>query len=177
MSGVESGKTPVDRCCDFITPGLKHFYLSSQLHLISYPASQSLLAVWMDEPFRATRDIDLLAFGKNDREAVRKAVETICSVPCTEDGLRFDSESIRVAPVRDTQFYGGQRARVRAFLGETRATVQVDFGFGDATAPERHKCPLCSAACRDGRFQRSHLSQSLPRSLRPWSSSVSETAG
>lgn len=47
----------------------------------------SLLAVWMDEPFRATRDIDLLAFGENDAEALRKAVETICSVPCSEDGL------------------------------------------------------------------------------------------
>lgn len=101
----------------------------------------SLLAVWMDEPFRATRDIDLLAFGENDAEAVRKAVETICSVPCTEDGLRFDLESLRVSPIRDEQFYGGQRARMRAFLGETRATVQVDVGFGDVVAPEETQVP------------------------------------
>ena len=44
LSGVESGKAPVDRCSGFIALGLKCSYLSSQLHLISYPASQSLLA-------------------------------------------------------------------------------------------------------------------------------------
>ena len=44
MPGIESGKAPVDRCCGFIALGFKHFYLPSQLHLISYPASQSLLA-------------------------------------------------------------------------------------------------------------------------------------
>ena len=70
----------------------------------------------MEGPFRATRDINLLATGENDAEAVRKVVETICSVPCPEDGLRFDLESLRVSPIRDAQFYGGQRARMRAFL-------------------------------------------------------------
>lgn len=72
--------------------------------------------MWMEGPFRATRDINLLATGENDAEAVRKVVETICSVPCPEDGLRFDLESLRVSPIRDAQFYGGQRARMRAFL-------------------------------------------------------------
>jgi hypothetical protein len=88
----------------------------------------SLLSVWMDEPFRATRDIDLLAFGANDGESVRRVVETICSIPCPEDGLLFDLDSLRVSPIRDSQLYGGQRAGMRAFLGKARATVQVDFG-------------------------------------------------
>ena len=92
--------------------------------------------MWMDEPFRATRDIDLLAFGANDEESVRRVVGTICSIPCPEDGLLFDLDSLRVSLIRDSQLYGGQRARMRAFLGKARATVEVDFGFGDAVAPE-----------------------------------------
>ena len=101
----------------------------------------SLLSVWMAEPFRATRDIDLLAFGRNDSDVVRKLVGTICSVPCPEDGLRFVLDSLRVSPIRDSQLYGGQRARIQALLGQTRATVQVDFGFGDTVAPEETRMP------------------------------------
>ena len=56
---------------------------------------------------------------------------TICNVPCLEDGLVFDLDTLRVSSIREDQKYGGQRARVVALLGETRTTVQVDFGFGD----------------------------------------------
>ena len=91
----------------------------------------TLLAVWMEDPYRATRDIDLLATGEDDEEAVRRVMTTICNVPCLEDGLVFDLDTLRVSSIREDQKYGGQRARVVALLGETRTTVQVDFGFGD----------------------------------------------
>ena len=59
MSGVDSVKVPVDSCCGFIALGLKHFYLSSQLRLIRYPASQSLLAehaqLYLRHPFGKLR--------------------------------------------------------------------------------------------------------------------------
>ena len=103
----------------------------------------SLLAVWMEEPYRATRDIDILAFGANDEETVRGVMSTICKVPCPEDGLLFDVDTLDVSAIRDDQRYGGQRARMRAFLGTARITVQVDFGFGDAVTPgpKRRGCP------------------------------------
>jgi len=50
----------------------------------------SLLTVWMRDPYRATRDVDLLSFGSTDDAAIRALVEEICKVPCREDGLRFD---------------------------------------------------------------------------------------
>ena len=56
----------------------------------------SLLALWMEEPYRATRDIDLLAFGENDEEAVRNLMKAICNVSCPEDGLRFDLDTLKV---------------------------------------------------------------------------------
>ena len=92
----------------------------------------TLLALWMKEPYRATRDIDLLAFGESDEEAVRTIITTVCSVPCEEDGIIFDVETLRVSPIRDNQRYQGQRANLRARLGTARIAVQVDFGFGNA---------------------------------------------
>ena len=95
----------------------------------------SLLALWMEEPYRATRDIDLLAFGENDETTVRNVMTTICNVSCPEDGLRFDLDTLKVSAIRENPRYGGQRARLGALLGTAKIPVQVDFGFGDAVTP------------------------------------------
>ena len=92
----------------------------------------TLLALWMKEPFRATHDIDLLAFGESDEDTVRTIMTNVCSVPCEEDGITFDLETLKVSPIRDNQQYQGQRAKLRARLGTARIAVQVDFGFGNA---------------------------------------------
>ena len=92
----------------------------------------SLLAVWLEEPYRATRDIDMLAAGGADEAAVRSIVETVCDVPCLDDGLTFDEASLRIAPIRAFQAYPGQQARLNAHLDNARIPLQVDFGFGDA---------------------------------------------
>lgn len=92
----------------------------------------TLLALWMPEPYRATRDIDLLAFGDSDEDTVRTIISAVCSVPCDEDGIAFDVETLRITPIRANQEYPGQRARLVAKLGSAEITVQVDFGFGNA---------------------------------------------
>ena len=102
----------------------------------------SLLALWMEEPYRATRDIDLLAFGENDEANVRSVMTTICNVSCPKDGLDFDISSLAVSEIRENQRYGGQRANLRAFLGTARIPVQVDFGFGDAVTPGPEEAQL-----------------------------------
>ena len=56
-----------------------------------------LLTLWMQDPYGATRDVHLLASGGNDEATVRANMETICGVPCPEDGLAFDLDS-RVLP-------------------------------------------------------------------------------
>ena len=95
----------------------------------------TLLALWMNEPYRATRDVDLLALGEIDEETVRLMIETICNVPCQEDGILFDLETLRLTSIRDNQRYGGHRASLLALLGSAKSTVQVDFGFGDVVTP------------------------------------------
>ena len=95
----------------------------------------SLLALWMDEPYRSTRDVDLLIFGDNDEETVRYVMETICNVSCPEDGIALDISTLKISAIRDGHRYGGQRATLVALLGSAKCNVQVDFGFGDVVIP------------------------------------------
>jgi hypothetical protein len=96
----------------------------------------SLLAVWLPDPYRATRDVDVLASGAADDAAIRALVAQICDVSCPEDGLRFDLTELVIETIRPEEEYSGNRARFRAFLGNARIAVQLDIGVGDAVAVE-----------------------------------------
>jgi hypothetical protein len=88
----------------------------------------SLLSVWLRDPYRATRDVDVLAFGAADDEAIRSLVAEICAVSCPEDALRFDIAELVIETIRPDEEYSGKRA----WLGSARIAVQLDLGFGDA---------------------------------------------
>lgn len=92
----------------------------------------SLLTAWMPDPYRATRDVDVLTLGSPDSGAIRKIVEEICAVPCPDDGLRFDLSELVVEDIRAEEAYTGKRARFVAVLGTARIRLQMDFGLGDA---------------------------------------------
>ena len=102
----------------------------------------TLLAVWMQEPYRGTRDVDLLALGRNDETSVREIMTAICTVACPEDGLNFDLDSLRVSPIRPGQAYQGQRVKLVCHLGQARIPTQIDFGFGDVVTPGPQKAKL-----------------------------------
>lgn len=101
-----------------------------------------LFALWYDTPHRPTKDADLLGFGADDEGTLRTRFEDICRIEA-HDGIRYDAESIRIAPIREDTAYGGLRLTVTAFIGNARLPVQVDVGFGDAItpAPERVTYP------------------------------------
>lgn len=103
----------------------------------------SLLAVWLPDPYRATRDVDVLASGPTDDAAIRSLVVEVCAVACPEDALRFDLSELVVEAIRAEEEYSGKRARFRAYLGNARIRVQLDIGFGDALAvqPEEIEYP------------------------------------
>jgi hypothetical protein len=96
----------------------------------------SLLTVWLPNPYRATRDVDILASGPADDQAMRALVTEICAVPCPEDGLQFDLSELKIETIRPEEEYSGKRARFRAFLGNARIAAQLDIGIGDAVALE-----------------------------------------
>jgi hypothetical protein len=96
----------------------------------------SLLAVWLPDPYRGTKDVDLLASGDPSDDALRAVLEAICAVPCPKDGLVFDLSDLRLETIRPEEEYSGKRARFQALLGSTRIGMQLDLGFGDAVVPE-----------------------------------------
>lgn len=99
----------------------------------------ALLSVWLPDPYRMTRDVDLLVSGRTDDEAIRDLVKVICAVPCPADGLDFDLSDLVIETIRPDEEYSGKRARFRANLGTARISVQLDIGTGDAVAMDPEK--------------------------------------
>lgn len=60
----------------------------------------SLLAAWLSDPYRATRDVDVLASGGADDDTIRSLVAEVCGVACPEDGLRFDLSELVIETIR-----------------------------------------------------------------------------
>jgi hypothetical protein len=108
----------------------------------------ALLAVWMPNPHRATRDVDLLGTGATDDEAIRRLLAGIAETPCPEDGLVFDLSDLTLGPIREEAEYAGVRALFLARLGNARIRMQVDIGFGDVVTngPEDVALPVMLAA-------------------------------
>jgi hypothetical protein len=95
-----------------------------------------LLSVWLADPYRATRDVDILASGAADDQAIRLLVAEICAVQCPEDGLAFDLSDLTVETIGPDEEYAGKRAHFRTLLGNARIAVQLDIGVGDAVVME-----------------------------------------
>lgn len=93
-----------------------------------------LFALWFDQPHRPTRDADLLGFGPPDPERLVALMTELLEIE-SDDGLRFDVDSIAVQPIREEAAYEGLRIRLLAFLDGARCHVQWDVGFGDAVTP------------------------------------------
>ncbi len=99
-----------------------------------------LLRVWSDQPYRATRDLDLLRRGDGSPDAIRADLRAITEVPVPPDGVSFDAGSIRLESIRAEDEYAGTRATLLAHVGKARLTLQVDMGLGDAVWPAPQTC-------------------------------------
>lgn len=93
-----------------------------------------LLATWLPDFHRVTRDLDLLGYGSSVPEEVAEIFCEVAGIKCP-DGVEFDVEGIRVEQIREEQDYGGLRLRTTATLSDARIPVIVDIGFGDAVVP------------------------------------------
>ena len=96
----------------------------------------SLFTVWTGSPHRSTRDLDLLGFGDLTDTQMRKTFSEVLSTSVPDDGLVFDTHSLRVEPIREDQVYGGIRFTTIATRGASRINLQIDVGFGDAVTPQ-----------------------------------------
>jgi len=94
-----------------------------------------LFVTWVADPFRPTRDLDLLGHGESDAEAIAETFRAICAQPVADDGVTFDVAALMAAPIREEAEYGGVRVRTTATIAGARIPIQVDIGFGDAITP------------------------------------------
>ncbi len=81
-----------------------------------------------------TRDLDLLGFGGSSAEELEAVFANICSCQVPDDGVIFDSASVKAEPIRAQERYAGVRLNLQGMIGSARTLLQVDVGFGDATA-------------------------------------------
>jgi len=94
-----------------------------------------LFPLWLDDPFRPTRDLDLLGFGDTRPEELAKVFCDIMGAEVAEDAVVFDIGGMQAAAIRDDTGYGGVRVKTEARVGNARVPVQIDIGFGDAVVP------------------------------------------
>ncbi len=94
-----------------------------------------LLMTRFSEPYRVSRDLDLLGHVEPSPEAVLDMFREIFEIH-ERDGVTFDAHGARIDLIRNDSVYGGLRIRTTADIGGARIAVSIDVAFGDATNPE-----------------------------------------
>jgi hypothetical protein len=111
------------------------FRLGRSAHADRFVLKGALLfTLWYDMPHRATRDADLLGFGASDLASIAQTFRDIASVE-VNDGITFDSASVKVEEIRKDAGYAGARVLIEADIAKARCKTQIDVGFGDAVTP------------------------------------------
>lgn len=96
----------------------------------------TLFIIWQGDLHRPTRDLDLLGYGDSSNKSLQALITDVCNLPVTEDGLIFDTNSMRVSEIREAQEYGGKRITLKANLGSAVIPLKIDVGFGDIVFPK-----------------------------------------
>jgi hypothetical protein len=94
-----------------------------------------LVAVWMPDAFRATRDLDLLGRGDASPAFAEVVFKELCGLAVEIDGVAFDAATVRAELIREDQRYMGTRVKLEARVAGAVIGLQVDVGYGDAVVP------------------------------------------
>jgi len=111
------------------------YRLSRSKHADSFVLKGAmLLATWLPDKTRGTRDLDLLGFGDASEQKILGVFREVLSI-VDDDDVEFDVDSLQIGPIREEMEYGGVRLRGVATLSGARITILVDIGFGDSIEP------------------------------------------
>ncbi len=94
-----------------------------------------LVAAWMPDAFRATRDLDLLGRGDASPTFAEVVFKELCRLAVEPDGVEFDPATVRAELIREDQRYMGTRVKLEARIARAVIGLQVDVGYGDAVVP------------------------------------------
>lgn len=85
---------------------------------------------------RTTADADALARNMAaDEHAVSERVVAIASIAMPEDGVQFDTRSVRAQQIREEAVYAGTRIRMNAHVATADVRLSLDINFGDPVIP------------------------------------------
>jgi predicted nucleotidyltransferase component of viral defense system len=107
-----------------ISPQKDHFLLKGAL----------LFDLWFDVPLRPTSDIDLLGFEIEEIPYLIDRFQSVCMLE-VDDGITFDSRSIKASEIRKDANYSGIRLNLTGLIDGARCPVQIDIGYGDPVTP------------------------------------------
>jgi hypothetical protein len=99
-----------------------------------------LLRVWSDQPYRATRDLDLLRRGDASFEAILGDIRIACETAVEPDGVIFEPDAASIDPIRAEDEYAGARTTLPARCDSARLVLQIDMGVGDSVWPPPQSC-------------------------------------
>ncbi|MFH2202167.1 MAG: nucleotidyl transferase AbiEii/AbiGii toxin family protein [Elusimicrobiota bacterium] len=95
-----------------------------------------MFVVWKAPRSRATRDIDLLGRTNNTVENLVTMVKEVCAIEVEADGMSFLEGSVKGKRIKEDADYEGVRVTFTGKLGQAKAAMQIDFGFGDTVSPK-----------------------------------------
>jgi predicted nucleotidyltransferase component of viral defense system len=102
-----------------------------------YLKGGALLYAFEREYPRPTLDIDFLGVRiKNDVAHIKDVFTAICSIPCKDDGIDFEIQTITAEEITKQHAYTGIRLSLVARLDSIRQVLKIDTGFGDVVTPK-----------------------------------------
>lgn len=113
------------------------YRLTSSPHRDVFVLKEAMLfLIWTGQSHRPTKDLDLLGSGEPSQNRFTAIFQDICRQSVEDDGLVFDSATVRVERIKEDQEYEGWRVLTVVTLERARISLQIDIGFGDAVTPE-----------------------------------------
>lgn len=112
------------------------YRLSQSNHNRCFTLKGALMLWVMQGPnSRPTRDIDMLGQTSNEPKAILAQIREVIAVKVVEDGLSFDSNTLKVEVITADADYQGLRVTFTGALDKARIPMQLDIGFGDTVFP------------------------------------------
>lgn len=74
------------------------------------------MTAWRAPLARSTMDIDLLGRTSNELEHIRTLIARVCESESEPDGIKFNTQSLKVARIKEDADYEGGRVRFQATL-------------------------------------------------------------
>lgn len=88
---------------------------------------------------RPTRDIDLRGYTSNSQENLINICKAACEYPFCDDGLVFESSTLKAETIVEDADYQGVRLTFLAKLGRSEIPIRLDIGFTDDIFPQAYE--------------------------------------